>query len=123
MSNRQQCHVREYSPSIRYNIYVVMRSMNADALSSVGLFLLNFLALCSALYLLLCSKTCFLFLRNHLFLNSLALGIIEAFSSSADPRTVGPVLVVRSEETVPPPERRGEVIHKGHMVKVMVLSS
>ena len=84
---------------------------------------LVFFALGSAFYLLFSGEACLLLLCNHLFLNSLALRVVEALGSSVDARTVRPVLVVCSEEAVPPPERRGIVIHKSHMMKVVMLGS
>lgn len=64
---------------------------------------------------------CLFFRHYHLFLNSLTLSSIETLRSSAHPLAVRQILLVGSEEAVPPAERGRKVFHERHVVEVMVL--
>jgi len=76
-----------------------------------------------AFYLLFCSETCLFFLLHHLFLNSLALSSIETLRGGTHPLAVRQILLVSSEEAVPPAERGRKVVHERHVVEVMVLGA
>lgn len=84
---------------------------------------LVFLSLRLALYLLFCSETRLFFLLYHLFLNGLAMSSIETLRSSAHPLAVRQILLVGSEEAVPPAERGRKVVYERHMVEVVVLGA
>lgn len=63
-----------------------------------------FLALGLTLYFFFCGEARFLFLRDKLFFDRFAVCLIKTRSGGTNSLAVRPVLAIRSEYAVPPPE-------------------